>query len=151
MIRKHLILLALAAVVAALALAACGDDDDDDTGAATETTQETTTEAQGPYGGGETTSDGGGGETIAIAESEYKLDPAEVTAKAGQITFELSNEGNEPHNLEVEGNGVEEVSETIDGGAKTSFAVDLEPGTYEIYCAIGAHKELGMEGELTVN
>jgi plastocyanin len=28
--------------------------------------------------------------------------------------------------------------------------VDLEPGEYEIYCAIGDHRAQGMEGTLTV-
>ena len=147
MIRKHpaLLALAIAAVLAALALAACGGDDDDDTTAASETTTEETT-AEEPASSG-----GGGGETIAIAESDYKLDPADPTAKAGAITFELSNDGQAPHNLEVEGNGVEEVSDTMNPGDSTSFTVDLESGTYEIYCAIDGHKDLGMEGELTVN
>jgi uncharacterized cupredoxin-like copper-binding protein len=145
-IRKHpaLILLAVAALVAAFALAACGDDDDDDTTAATETTAETTTEAGGSSGGG-------GGETIPIAESDFKLDPADPTAKAGTVTFKLTNDGQAPHNLEVEGDGVEEVSDTINPGDSTDFTVDLEPGTYEIYCTIDGHKDLGMEGELTVN
>ena len=151
MIRKHpaVLALAIAALIAAFALAACGDDDDDDTTAATETTAETTTTED------ETTTEdqasSGGGETIAIAESDFKLDPADVEAKAGSITFELTNDGASEHNLEVEGNGVEEVSDTIGAGDSTSFTVDLEPGTYEIYCAIGSHKDLGMEGELTVN
>jgi plastocyanin len=143
-IRKHpaIVAVAVAALVAAFALAACGGDDDDDTTAASETTAEATTEDQ---------ASSGGGETIPVAESDYKLDPADPTAKAGEITFELSNDGEAPHNLEVEGNGVEEVSETIQPGDSTSFTVELEAGTYEIYCAIDGHKELGMEGELTVN
>jgi plastocyanin len=134
---------AVAAVLASFALAACGDDDDDDTTAASETTTQTTAPE-------EQASSGGGGETIPIAESDYKLDPADVEAQAGSITFELTNEGEAPHNLEVEGNGVEEVSDTINAGDSTEFTVDLEPGTYEIYCAIDGHKDLGMEGELTV-
>jgi plastocyanin len=135
---------AIAALVAAFALTACGDDDDDDT-AATETAAETTSEMT------EDQASSGGGETIAISESDFKLDPADVEAKAGSITFELTNDGETEHNLEVEGNGIEEVSDTITAGQSTKFTVDLEPGTYEIYCAIGSHKDLGMEGELTVN
>ena len=132
-------LLLLLAVIAALALAACGDDDDEDTTTTAETTAETTTAA-----------DSGGGETIAITETEFSIDPAEVSAPAGTITFEIANEGGTVHNLEVEGNGVEEVSDTIEPGASGEFTVDLEPGTYELYCAIGDHAEQGMEGELTV-
>ncbi|HEX2129476.1 MAG TPA: cupredoxin domain-containing protein [Solirubrobacterales bacterium] len=151
MIRKHpaLLAVAVAALVAAFALAACGDDDDDDTGAASETTSaETTTQADEPSGGSQGAA--GGGETIAISETDYELDPAEVRAPAGEITFELTNDGQAPHNLEVEGNGVEEVSETMDAGQRTDFTVSLDPGTYTIYCAIDGHRQLGMEGELTV-
>jgi plastocyanin len=143
--RKHL---ALLLVIVPLVLAACGDDDEEttsdssDTTAAESTTEETTT--------ADDAAGSGGGETIAIKESDFKLDPADVTAAAGEVTFDLSNDGAAPHNLEVEGNGVEEVSETLDPGATGSLTVDLEPGTYELYCAIGDHRDLGMEGELTV-
>jgi uncharacterized cupredoxin-like copper-binding protein len=66
------------------------------------------------------------------------------------VTFDLSNDGEQVHNLEVEGNGIEEVSDDLDPGQTGKLTVDLEPGTYEIYCAIDGHKDLGMEGELTV-
>jgi uncharacterized cupredoxin-like copper-binding protein len=144
-IRKHpaLVAVVIAALCASFALAACGDDDDDDTTAASESTAETTsTEDQAASGGGE---------TIAISESDYKLDPSEVDAKSGTVTFDLTNDGQTEHSLEIEGNGVEEESDTMAAGDSTSFSVDLEPGTYEIYCPIDGHKDLGMEGELTVN
>ena len=73
-----------------------------------------------------------------------------MTAKAGEVTFALQNDGSAEHNLEVEGNGIEEVSDTIGGGKSTELTVDLEAGTYEMYCAIDGHKDLGMEGEITV-
>ena len=138
MSRKLLVLLA---VVLALGLAACGGDDDDED----ETTAETTTEATTAGGGG-----GGGGETVAISETEYALDPAEVTTKAGEVTFEITNDGSIPHNLEVEGDGLEEVSDTINGGESTTLTVDLGAGEYEMYCNIGDHAEQGMEGTVTV-
>ena len=146
MIRKHPALLALliAALVAAFALAACGDDDDDDeTTAASETTAETTTS--------EDQASSGGGETIAISESDYKLDPSDPTAKAGTITFELTNDGQAPHNLEVEGNGVEEeLPNDLAPGDSGELSVDLEPGDYTMYCPVGDHREQGMEGTVTV-
>jgi plastocyanin len=142
--------LALAALVIALALAACGDDDDDDTsGAATETTTEETTTTD------ETTDDaaaggGGGGESITISETEFALDPADPTVKAGELTITAVNDGNTVHNLEVEGNGVEEITDDLDPGQSGELTLDLEPGSYEIYCAIGSHADQGMEGTLTV-
>ena len=132
-------LLVLIAVLVPLTLAACGDDDDEATTAATE---ETTTEAAGGASGG--------GETVDISETEFQLDPSEVTVAAGEVTFALTNDGNTTHNLEVEGNGVEEVSDTMEPGASTDLTVSLDAGTYEMYCAIGDHQEQGMEGEVTV-
>lgn len=141
MIRKIFALVAILLAIP-LAIAACGDDDDDETTpAASETTaEETTTEAAG----------GGGGETIDISEVEFAIKPADVTAQAGEVTFAVSNDGSAPHNLEVEGNGVEEVSDTVEGGQKTDLTVELEPGEYEMYCAIPGHREQGMEGTVTV-
>ena len=138
-------LLVLIAVAIPLALAACGDDDEDTTAADTETTTEETTTGEATGGGA------GGGETVDISETEFALDPDEATVAAGDVTFALTNDGSLPHNLEVEGNGVEEVSETMDPGGSTDLTVSLEPGTYELYCAIGDHAAQGMEGTLTVN
>jgi plastocyanin len=137
--------LALVAIMIPLALAACGDDDDDDTGAATETTEETTTEDQPASDGG------GGGEALTISETEFALDPADPTVAAGEVTITAVNDGATVHNLEVEGNGVEEITEDLDPGQSGELTLDLEPGSYEIYCAIGDHAAQGMEGELTVN
>ena len=40
--------------------------------------------------------------------------------------------------------------ETIQPGDKTELTVDLDEGTYEIYCPVGDHKDRGMVGTLTV-
>jgi uncharacterized cupredoxin-like copper-binding protein len=123
-----------------LAFAACGDDEDTTTAAAgdTATTEETTTPS------------GGGGEVVAISETEYKIDPANPTVAAGSVTFEVANDGSAPHDLEIEGNGVEEKTATIQPGDSDQLTVDLQPGTYTLYCTIDGHEDLGMKGELTV-
>jgi plastocyanin len=144
-LRKSLVLIAV--VIPIALFAACGDDDDDDaTTAASDTTEETTTEDTTT----EDTGGSGGGETIDITETEFSIDPPDPTATAGEVTFAITNEGGASHNLEVEGNGVEEVSDTIEGGQSTELTVDLEAGTYVLYCAVGDHRAQGMEGELTV-
>ena len=140
MLTRTLIALAIAIP---LAISACGGDDDDETtsAATTETAAEETTAS----GGG-----GGAGGTVEISETEFKLDPSDATASAGTVTFNVSNDGEIVHNLEVEGNGVEEVSDDFQPGQSGKLTVDLEPGTYELYCAIDDHAEQGMEGTLTV-
>jgi len=142
LVRKSM---ALIAIVIPLALAACGDDDDEETTNAA--TSETTTE--------ETTTDdaaqtGGGGEELTISETEFALDPADPTVAAGEVTITATNDGATLHNLEVEGNGVEEITDDLDPGQSGELKLNLEPGEYEMYCAIGTHAAQGMEGTLTV-
>jgi plastocyanin len=154
LVRRLLTVLAVAVPLAAfgLALAACGDDDDDDetTAAAETTTEETTTETtteEAAGGGG----GGGGGETVDVSLTDFAIDPADPTVQAGTVTFAVSNDGQAPHNLEVEGDGVEEVLPAdLAAGESGDLTVDLQPGTYEWYCPVGNHAAMGMEGELTV-
>ena len=138
---RRILLLMLAVVALSLAVAACGGDDDDeaDEPAAEETTGDTT--------------GGGGGATLELAADPggaLAFDKTELTAAAGEVTIHLTNDAQIPHNVEVEGNGVEEVSDTITG-SDTSLTLTLEPGEYEFYCAIPGHREGGMEGTLTVD
>ena len=95
---------------------------------------------------------GGGGQTIQVKESEYKLTPSSFTvAKPGKVTFEVTNAGQTDHALEVEGNGVEEETETISPGSSAKLTVDLSKnGTYEVYCPIDGHRDMGMEAKLVV-
>jgi uncharacterized cupredoxin-like copper-binding protein len=140
------LLVALAVIAIPLVLAACGDDDSTSTSASSSTTAtEASTESSTTAAGG-----GGGGETVALSETEYKIDPADSTVKAGSVTFDVSNDGQTVHNLEIEGNGVEEETEDLQPGSSGELTVDLQPGSYEIYCAIDGHEDLGMKGEVTV-
>jgi plastocyanin len=137
---RRILLLMLAVVALSLAVAACGGDDDDeaDEPAAEETAEDTT--------------GGGGGTTLELAADPggaLAFDQTELTAPAGEVTIHLTNDAQIPHNVEVEGNGVEEVSDTITG-SDTSLTLTLEPGEYEFYCAVPGHREGGMEGTLTV-
>jgi plastocyanin len=151
-VRRFLTVLAVTVPLAVfpLALAACGDDDDDDGGETTAaapetTTEETTTEETGGGGGG------GGGETVDVSLVDFAIDPPNPTVAAGTVTFAVSNDGSAPHNLEIEGNGVEEeLPADLSGGESGELTVDLQPGTYEWYCPVGNHAAMGMEGELTV-
>jgi plastocyanin len=125
-------LLAIPALLATLALAACGS-----------------SSSSGESG---TTAPAGGGQTISIGESEFKLDPSSVKVdRAGAVTFKVTNNGSIDHSLEVEGQGVEEETETIEPGETAELTVDLSrEGSYEIYCPIDGHRDSGMEGTLTV-
>lgn len=138
----RLFLLLLTVLALAVGVAACGGDDDDD--AADEPATEDTTTHEDTTGG-----EGAHLTLTADPDGGLSFDQTELTAAAGEVTIELVNDSGIPHNVEIEGNGVEEVSETISEGT-TELTVTLEPGEYEFYCAIPGHREGGMEGTLTV-
>jgi uncharacterized cupredoxin-like copper-binding protein len=119
---------ALLALFAALALAACGSNSN------------------------QSASSGQAEQTVAISETEFKLDPSSVQVdQAGNVTFRVTNNGAIDHALEVEGNGVEEKSATIKPGESAELTVDLsKDGSYEIYCPVDGHRDSGMEGTVTV-
>ena len=134
-------LVAVLAVAASLGLAACGGDDDDDGDTAATTTE--TTGAAGATGGGE---------TVDVTMTDFKFDPKDPTVKPGEVTFDVVNDGETLHNMEVEGpSGEAELPEDLQPGDSGSFNVDLsEPGKYRFYCPVGNHEQLGMVGEVTV-
>jgi plastocyanin len=136
-------ILALLLSAGVLLAAGCGDDEDEGDGGGAASTPEATEESSGGGGGGEAltlTADPGG---------SISWEPGELSAPAGSVTIKLVNESDVPHAVEVEGNGVEEESETITA-SETELTVDLEAGEYTFYCPVGQHRQNGMEGTLTV-
>lgn len=72
---------------------------------------------------------------------------------AGEVTVELNNQGQDPHNLNVrpEG-GVEPPLEVGEAGPGESRVArfSLSPGTYRLWCSLPQHEEWGMSVELEV-
>ena len=123
--------------VLALVLAGCGSDNKN---------------AGSGSGSTSSSSSSGGGEQLALAapaDGSIKFDKTSLEAKAGKVTINFDNPSSTPHAVEVEGNGVEEETDTVTN-SKASVTVDLKPGKYEFYCPVGSHRQQGMEGTLTV-
>ena len=141
--RRRRLTLAVVAIAAlgGLVVAGCGGDDESSTTAPTTGTSSDTGN-QGAQGSS----------TVNVRETDFKLDPADPTVKAGTVTFKATNDGQVTHNLEVEGpNGEEELPSDLAPGDSGTLTVDLsKPGTYEFYCPVDNHKQMGMEGEITV-
>jgi uncharacterized cupredoxin-like copper-binding protein len=105
---------------------------------------------------------GGGGTTTAAAPAatgtkqtvslvDYALEPKTIRIdKPGTYTFEATNNGQTEHALEIDGNGVEEETETLAPGAKGTITVELKMGEYEMYCPIDSHRDRGMDGSIDV-
>lgn len=75
---------------------------------------------------------------------------ADATAPAGPLQITSPNESSVPHNIAVEGNGVDEIGPVVQDGGVSEIEVDLEPGNYAFYCSVPGHREGGMQGELAV-
>ncbi len=91
---------------------------------------------------------------------ERTLEPSEITLdQPGTYLFEVENATEDvAHAFEIKAtegarvNYKEGSVRTLDlpPGQSTEFKAELEPGTYEIYCPVGNHREQGMRGTLTV-
>ena len=136
---------ACAAVVAALGLAACGGGGDNNN----DTTAAATPPATTTGGGG-----AGGGSTVNISTpsgTELAYDQKDVSAKAGSVTIDFTNNESISHDVAIESPSGDTVGQTdlvASGTANTT--VDLQPGTYTFFCTVPGHREAGMVGPLTV-
>jgi plastocyanin len=84
---------------------------------------------------------------------EFSFAPDRMVVSAGQSSWTLQNAGQFPHNVHVEGNGVAMDVKTdgpVAGGGSFTGSVNLAPGTYQVWCPVGNHREQGMVGMLTV-
>jgi mono/diheme cytochrome c family protein len=73
-----------------------------------------------------------------------------ATAPAGALEIDSKNASSIPHDIAIEGNGVNEKGPTGQGGATSTIKVTLKPGKYAFYCTVAGHRQGGMEGTLTV-
>jgi uncharacterized cupredoxin-like copper-binding protein len=145
--KKVLSLLAL--VIAALALVACGS-----------SSSNNTTTAGSAGGGGGASAGGGGGKSAgggattnisADPSGQLKFNTTKLTAKAGQNTFDFTNDAPISHDFTIETSSGQKVGNTpvFTGGTK-SFTANLKAGTYKFLCTVPGHAQAGMEGTLTV-
>jgi plastocyanin len=135
--RTALILALVGAVT--LAASACGSSSGG--GSAT-----TGTEAAGGGGGG------GSGTPIDVALKDYSIDVASTGSLApGTYTFQVTNNGPSSHNLTVDGPGVsDKATPTFAAGGSMDLTVTLKSGSYDLFCSVPGHKQLGMDTSLTV-
>ncbi len=124
------------------ALAGCGGADEDGGGESAAPPATTTSAEPAPPASGD------GAERVVL--TDFAIDPANPKLKPGKVTFDVVNEGSAPHALEIEGAGIEEETEVLDGGGSATLEADLKAGSYEWYCPVANHADIGMKGKLTV-
>ncbi len=89
--------------------------------------------------------------TVKVSESEWKIELPETTFAPGTYTFEVENAGKVTHNLTVNGPGGKKATPDLTSGSSGSVTVALVRGTYDFFCSVPGHKQLGMDAKVTVS
>jgi hypothetical protein len=94
---------------------------------------------------------------VGVAEGEYYTHLSRATICPGPILIQLSNEGEDDHDLKVLDTGSGTIVATWDTaspGEAVTKRLSLPAGSYRLFCSLsdgnGAHDELGMHAILTV-
>ena len=115
-------------------------------------------------------SDDGG---IGVTEADFTVTPAETSAAAGELTFDITNDAEQTHefvifktdlapdalpvgddgDVDEEGEGVEHIDEIEDitGGSTQSLTVTLDAANYVFICNLPGHYAQGMHAAFTVS
>ena len=86
------------------------------------------------------------GKAMTVTESEFTITLPSKTLSAGTYTFNVTNKGKFAHNLTVDGAGVQDkATPTLAPGSTGDLTVSLQKGSYEFYCSVDSHKDMGMD------
>lgn len=85
---------------------------------------------------------------ISITEGEWHMTPSDLYAKAGDVKFILTNDGNRRHEFQI-GEDVEH-KVLVNAGTTVEAMFNLAPGEYKVLCPINGHEEAGMVATLHV-
>jgi uncharacterized cupredoxin-like copper-binding protein len=86
------------------------------------------------------------GTSMTVTESEFMITLPSKTLSAGTYTFKVTNKGKFAHNLTVDGAGVQDkATPTLAPGSTGDLTVTLQKGSYEFYCSVDSHKDMGMD------
>ena len=88
--------------------------------------------------------------SIPVAQAGLAYQFATAKAKAGKVTIESKNGQPTPHDIGIEGNGVNGKGAIVQNGGTSKFTATLKPGTYTFFCSVDGHRQAGMAGKLTV-
>lgn len=92
------------------------------------------------------------GTVVEVEMTEFALEFSQDTFTPGTYTFKAPNAGQFPHTISITGPGVAGATAggPAQGGEEVSMTVDLQPGTYKVWCPVRDHEARGMVSEITV-
>ncbi|MGI8492781.1 MAG: cupredoxin domain-containing protein [Acidimicrobiales bacterium] len=89
---------------------------------------------------------------ITVTLTEFHIALSRPASTPGTYSLTVVNSGRTVHSLEVDGPGVSDrkLASELQPGQRASLTVTLQAGSYELYCPVDGHKQLGMDTSLTV-
>jgi plastocyanin len=86
---------------------------------------------------------------FTVNGQNYSFSPSTLSVKKGDIVKITFKNAGGMHDLRIEGYNVG--TSIIQNGAQETFQfVADKSGTFEYYCSVGTHRQMGMKGTLTV-
>ena len=86
----------------------------------------------------------------ADPNGQLKFLASSASASAGKVTLNMNNKSSTPHDIAIQGNGVNQIGKVVTNGGTSTISVNLKPGKYTFYCSVPGHRQAGMVGPLTV-
>ncbi len=89
---------------------------------------------------------------VQVVAQEFRYTLSRQTIKAGWAIVELSNGGQDAHDLRLQRAGGKHVYAwpNVQAGALVDKTVKLLPGRYRLWCSVANHRALGMRATLVV-
>ncbi len=89
---------------------------------------------------------------VTATLTEFRIALSQTTFTPGTYTFVAVNSGRDVHSLEIDGPGVDnQKTANLQPGQTANLTVTFQSGSYDVFCPVDSHKELGMNLELHVS
>ncbi len=89
---------------------------------------------------------------VNVELKDFDIVPAQISVRAGEtVRLQIRNTGPQArHNLTIGTINVQ-LRENLEVGQSGAMELDFtRPGSYDIWCPVGTHRDRGMVGKLTV-
>jgi len=73
-----------------------------------------------------------------------------AAATPGPLLLSSKNASATPHDIAIQGPGVDDKGEIVSNGGISKVNVTLKRGSYQFFCTVPGHRQAGMEGTITV-
>ncbi|MGZ8706282.1 MAG: cupredoxin domain-containing protein [Gaiellaceae bacterium] len=83
--------------------------------------------------------------TVTVTMKEFKFTLNKKSAKAGKVTFKVTNKGKLDHDFKIAG----KKSRMVKPGKSTTLTVTIKKGKNSYICTVAGHASVGMKGTFT--